>query len=268
MTATRLLTWFNLLPVWRRQVRVWGSRLQSITFDRYLYLHLHCAGWMGREEKDFFERRIHPGMHVLDIGANLGLYTVLFSRLVGESGWVTAIEPDPELFETLKTNCQINSLSNVTLYNVAAGSSSSVGVLARSLVNAGDSRMSPGHASELRRSVEVRVVTIDEIAAGERVDFIKIDVQGWEGEVIRGMHQVLTYNPAVQIRFEYWPYGLRAAGSDPIALLGALENYGFQVWPVAEPRSGPITDFSKLSGLSGKGYTNLFAVRDAANPSN
>jgi FkbM family methyltransferase len=269
MTPTLLLTWFNLLPIWRRRQRVWGSLLEATTFDRCLYLSLHRSGWMGRDDKAFFEGIVRPGMHVVDVGANVGLYTVLFSRLVGESGKVTAIEPDPVLFEALKTTCRLNSLTNVKPYNVAAGATSGAGVFSQSLLHSGDGRMGQWPASDLRRSVDVRVATIDEIAAGGRVDFIKIDVQGWEGEVIKGMHQVLTSNPAVQICFEYWPSGLRAAGFDPKALLAALENYGFQIWPASRPRSGPITKFSELSGPSGKGYTNLYAVREAArvNPS-
>src|SRR5258708_27788033 len=100
MALARLLSWFNLLPFWKRTVRVWGLELRSVSFDRLLYLFLHRLGWMGREEKAFLEQRIRPGMHVVDVGANLGLYTLLLSRLVGESGTVVAFEPDPELFES------------------------------------------------------------------------------------------------------------------------------------------------------------------------
>ena len=263
MIASQLLSWFNLLPIWRNRQRVWGSLLEATTFDRYLYLSLHRSGWMGRDDKEFFERIVRPGMHVIDVGANVGLYAALFSRLVGESGRVTAIEPDPLLFKALKTNCSLNGLTNVKLYNVAAGASSGVGTFSQSLVNSGDGRMGQVPAGDLRRSMEVRVAPIDEIAAGEPVDFIKIDVQGWEGEVLKGMHQVLTSNPAVQVCFEYWPSGLRAAGFDPKALLAVVEKYGFQIWPASRTGSEPTTKFSELNGPRGKGYTNVYAVREA-----
>jgi FkbM family methyltransferase len=261
MTGARLLTRFNLLPFWRRRVHAWGSDIEAITFDRYLNLYLHRAGLRGREEKRFLEGVVRPGMHVIDVGANIGIYTLLLSRLVGESGRVTAIEPEPDLFEALKTNCRLNSAKNVRPYNVAAGATSKVGVLSRSFVHAGDNRMGLAAVSEIRKPVEVRVTTIDEIVGGEHVDFIKIDVQGWEGEVLKGMQQVLACNASLQICFEYWPYGLRAAGCDPLTLLREFGEHGFRLWQVSKLESGPITEFTKLLDLGGQGYTDLYAAR-------
>src|SRR6202041_3002467 len=98
---------------------------------------------------------------------------------------------------------------------LAAGSRSGSMTLARSLINAGDNRMDrPELGSKLTRRVAVRSAAVDEIVHGRQVDFIKIDVQGWESEVFDGMKRVMTCNPALQICFEYWPCGLREAGRD------------------------------------------------------
>ena len=265
MVATPPLFAFNHLPMWRRQASAWGNRFAVASFDRLLYVFLHRIGWMGREERLLLEQRIHPGMHVVDVGANIGLYTLLFSRLVGKSGRVTALEPDPVLFELLEKNCVLNSADNVTLFNVGAGAFSGSMTLTRSFINSGDNRMGAKSATAPWRSVEVAVKSIDELLAGAHLDFLKIDVQGWEGEVLKGMKEVLACNPAIQISFEFWPAGLRSAGCDPVGLLCNFSELGFRIYSESRTLSAPITDFSNLSSSTGNGYAKyvqLLAVRE------
>ncbi len=72
-----------------------------------------------REEIDFLKRVVKPGMVVLDIGANIGFYTRIFSKLVGKEGRVYAFEPERNNYRNLKKLCR--DLNNVTLNNVAVG---------------------------------------------------------------------------------------------------------------------------------------------------
>ena len=264
MAPSQYLVRLNLFPLWRRKVRVWGGEFLAVSFDRLLYLYLHRLGLMGREEKSFLEKRVRPGMHVVDIGANLGVYTLLLSRLTGRSGTVVAFEPDPELFEALQVNCRVNPAGNVELRNLAAGSRSGEMTLARSLVNAGDNRMErSGSPSGFVRRTVVPVATVDEIVAGRPVDFVKVDVQGWESEVLRGMTRVIASNPVLQIFLEYWPYGLRKAGCEPLELLRSLDAQGFRLYRISSDAIVRITDFSNMHEPTGKRYVNLYAVRDA-----
>jgi FkbM family methyltransferase len=260
-SIARPLIWLNLLPLWKRRVRVGKNEMESVTLDRFVYLHLHRMGLMGRGEKALFNECVRPGMRVLDIGANVGLYTLLFSRLVGESGEVIAFEPDPELFAALETNCCLNSATNVRLYNMAAGSHSGRMVLSRSLLNSGDNRLATVPGQVIKRSVDVRVRALDEIVCGSRVDFVKIDVQGWEAEVLAGMKRILDSNPALQICFEYWPQGLRNAGCDPSALLGGMAERGFRFEEITGRGRVPVTDLSDWPAPTGDSYTNIYAVR-------
>lgn len=263
----RVLAWFNLLPIWKRQLRVWQSSVAAPTFDRALYLGFHRLGWMGGEQKAFLEQTVRPGMHVLDIGANIGLYTLLLSRLVGPAGTVIAFEPDPQLFEALTENCRKNSVTNVHLCNLAVGAHSGTKILFRSLLNAGDNRLAEVDPSDLRRAVEVRVATVDEIVGDRPVDFIKIDTQGWEGEVLAGMQRVLARNSTLQICLEYWPSGLKAAGYNPVDLLSGLTRMGFHLYQHIDGRSHRISDFADISLSSFAKYTDLHAVRSVATTS-
>src|SRR5262249_11280810 len=143
----------NRWPLWRRRVRVWDRELEAISFDRLLNLWMHRCGVMGSRSRPWFEQHIKPGSIVVDVGANQGLYALLFSRLAGPAGRVYALEPDPDLFAAAAANCERNGAANVTVLQVAAGSREARLHLWRSLVNAGDNRLAdtPSHS---RQAVE------------------------------------------------------------------------------------------------------------------
>src|ERR1051326_8980092 len=95
----------NRLPLWSREVEVWGNRITATSLDRLLNLHLYHLGVRGKEDLRFFEQHLRPGMRVLDIGANQGIYSLMISRIVGQDGCVYSFEPDPGLFDSLRLNC-------------------------------------------------------------------------------------------------------------------------------------------------------------------
>ena len=260
MSVTDVLARLNQLPLWKRQVNLWGFRMQATTLDRLVYLYLNRAGYLGGELRALFEDRIKPGMRVLDIGANSGLFAILFSRLVGDSGEVLAFEPDPELYAALEANCRLNSASNVRCYNLAAGSRAGEMVLSRSLLNAGDNRLSSERRREPTRPVVVKVARIDEIAHSGAVDFVKIDVQGWEAEVLDGMNRLLSQNARLQICLEYWPRGLRNAGADPAKLLATLTERGFELFGVSRAGCKPLAEIADWPRQDSRWYTNVYAV--------
>src|SRR5262245_24874789 len=133
MTAvTPLLYWLNHTSLWHRTVRVWGHRMRGTSLDRLLCLWLHRVGWMGREERRILEERVRPGMRVVDIGANVGLYSLLLARLVGPEGRVFAFEPEPTLFRALADNCRRSRLTNLAPRNLALGDRSGHVALYRS----------------------------------------------------------------------------------------------------------------------------------------
>src|SRR5258708_847593 len=113
MNVLTLVAQLNLLPMWRRQLAVWDRQMLAPSLDRLLCLALHRWGIMGKSDRAFLEQRIMPGMTVIDVGANLGIYTLLFSGLVGRSGKVIAIEPEPDMFASLEHNCRANNALNV-----------------------------------------------------------------------------------------------------------------------------------------------------------
>ncbi|HVT73232.1 MAG TPA: FkbM family methyltransferase [Lacunisphaera sp.] len=220
----RLAAGFNDLPLWAGECTVWDRRFRSASFERWLYLRLHRLGWMGRRESAALARSVRPGMTVLDVGGNLGLYTLLLSRLVGPAGRVVTFEPDPALFALLRHNIARNGCANIEAHNLALGRTHARLRLRRLILNSGDNTLGPGGSGWFRREVEVEVVALDEFRPGWRPDFVKIDVQGWELDVLRGMEQSLAAEPPPILHLEYWPAGFRRAGyaaRDLVAFLRA-----------------------------------------------
>ena len=239
--------------------------MRAPTFDRWLCLQLHRLGWMGEADRKFLGEHVRPGMTVLDIGANQGLYTSLFARLVGPSGRVVAFEPDDMLYNVLAENVGEAAQRNVELHHLALGSESGKLTLHRSLLNSGDNRLAPQAARQgVREPVQISVMRLDEALAGQQIDFVKMDVQGWEMEVFRGMEGLLDdpRNAGMAIYFEFWPQGLQDAGSVPLDVLMFLVRSNFQIFHVRSSECVKIEDVrSFLDSVKTRTYRNLYAIR-------
>jgi FkbM family methyltransferase len=261
MNLLRPVLQLNLLSIWKREMRVWGYRVTAPSLDRLTCLALHRVGLMGKEDKAAFERWIRPGMTVVDVGANQGLYALLFSGLVGPSGKVLAFEPEPDMFGALVQNCRANSASNIECMELALGSSTRTGTLHRSLVHGGDNRIATGLSDKITKLIDVKIAPLDEVVGSRKVDFIKIDVQGWEWDVFNGMDQVLRNNRDLQIYFEFWPQGLKNAGCNPADLLNFMASRGFRLSQVEAGREVPVEDFALGESWKGQRFTNIYARR-------
>jgi FkbM family methyltransferase len=218
---------FNRASLWHRRVRIEADLLRATSFDRLVYL------WRWRwlesrsAETAFIRSLLRPGMRVVDAGANLGAYAHLFARCVGPTGRVTAFEPDPTLFAALETNARNNQLPQLQAHRLALGAHAGRAKLNHGFFNSGDNRLAAPDVTT-GTGLEITVTTLDDFLDGTPVDFIKIDVQGWEEHALRGMVRTLAANPHVQLYLELWPHGLCNIGSSPASLLALLTEMGFQ----------------------------------------
>src|SRR5207253_4081313 len=106
-------------------------------------------------------------------------------------------------------------------HNLALGAAPARLSLHRMIINSGDNHLGVTSGDLFREAIEAEVVALDEFLPGLELDFIKIDVQGWELEALRGMRRILESNRGVEIYFEFMPDGYRRAGSD----YGKLEDF-------------------------------------------
>jgi FkbM family methyltransferase len=252
----------NGLGMWSREQPVWGRRMRARTFDRTLYLSLHRLGLMGRPERRALGRLVRPGMTAVDVGANLGLYSMLLSRLVGPSGRVISFEPDPDLFALLRENCAANAASNVEARGLALGGAAGRLSLNRLTFNSGDNHLGAASGETFRRPVEVEVAALDRLMPGLEADFIKIDVQGWELNVLRGMEELLRRREKVGLFLEVCPKWLRRAGDSAEELYAFTRALGLRVYSTGDFRELSEASFMAMAaGLRGQGHIDVFVSR-------
>ena len=158
---------------------------------------------------------IKRGEVFVDVGANIGYYTVLAAD---KGALVWAYEPEDDNFLILTRNIEESCLSGIKVYKKAVGDKTKKVKLLLSKTNFGDHRISS-------KGKEIDMVSLDD-AIGKKVDVIKIDVQGWEPGVIEGAKKIIQkYKPMIVM--EYWPKGIKRAGLDENEMLAFLKGvYG------------------------------------------
>src|SRR5947209_9922443 len=236
-------------------VHIGGHTMHLHPHDDAVSAHLRAHGYWEALETKIALHEIHPGNVVVDAGANVGYYPLLFARLVGERGAVFAFEPDPENFALLQGNVEANGYRNVTLVRGALSDRSGRASLFLDDVNRGDHRLYDSATG--RGHVPVETIRLDDyVAAFERhIDFIKLDIQGTEPAAVSGMDTILRRNDGLVLMTEFWPYGLRESGTRPLDYLRLLLDYGFTLYVADEwTQSVEIADVQRLLGIEGQRY--------------
>ena len=192
---------------------------------------LRLGNWEAVETA-WFLRAVRPGDIVVDAGANIGYYTIIGSRLVGDTGKVYAFEPEPANFARLQRNVRLNGLTNVVLEQKALSNRKGILKLFIAPLNKGDHRIYQPEG-ESRPSVDVEAVRLDEYFKDHErgIDLIKMDTQGAEGLILEGMTGLLegrTDGPTIFM--EFWPHGLEGMGTDAGALLQTLQSYHYHFY--------------------------------------
>lgn len=197
-------------------------------------------GCLNPPETWLYKRLVRPGMVAVDLGGNIGYFTLLFARSVGPTGRVITFEPDADNMSRLRRSVTENGYANVTPEMCAVADTVGEIPLWQAPDNFGDHRVR--RTAMDRPSVTVPLITLDSyFAPGSRVDFIKMDIQGAEQAALAGAKRVLTENPDIVIAAEYWAEGLREYGGDPAAMLHDLVAMGFRLSLIGAPGTRPTS---------------------------
>ncbi len=239
--------------------------LRGLKFPPYFSLHDRLAHLVKGTEPDIQHlctQLLRPGMIVMDVGANVGLLTRQFCRQTGEGGRVYAFEPDPLTFQFLEFNTR--SFRNKQLTQSAVSDNQEPAQLHLNTTSgAGNSLLNKSHSTE---SVPVACISLDEFLKQQGdpvVDVIKIDVEGAELGVLRGMRQTVARLLHLKIIIEYCPKNLQGAGVSPREVFDELRSQRFNLQAI-QPDGGmkAIDQFDELEGnLNPSGYVNLLCVR-------
>jgi FkbM family methyltransferase len=208
-----------------------------LTYINFRYIHLLKSKIIQSSIYEYPLPVIIPliiknGDIVIDIGAHYGEYTIFFSRLVGEKGKVYAFEPDPRNFYILSSKSK--KYSNIIVINKAVGDKSSRVKFYLDSFSPSSTMFVENIAFKLFNSIEIEMISFDEYFKDfdKNIALIKMDVQGSEPLVIKGMKNLIKKVNAIM--FEFWPYGIVNAGFSPIELINELKRNNFLLFYIDE----------------------------------
>lgn len=216
-------------------------------------------------ELELFHSMLKPGMTVLDVGSNIGLYGSVAAKKVGSAGRVVAVEPEARNCEILRKTVERNGLSNLKVVQAAVSDRTGPGELYLCATNKADHRI---YGSKTDRvAVKIDFVRLDDLVKSEKiagVDLIKMDIQGAEAIAFAGLEPVLAANPRVKALIEFWPWGIKQTGRDPLELLKSIRKLGFEIQQIDGDRKA-VTRVDNDAALAAEDlerqHTNLLLTR-------
>ena len=179
-----------------------------------------------------FQGRLRRGATVVDAGANWGYFSLIAAALVGPSGRVIALEPDPRHFSQLTRNRDLNGFVHMEPINAAASLRSGRATLigyGDGVRNRGVSRLASDDAAG---GIAVPCVSVDALTGSRDVDLIKIDVEGAEADVLVGMREGLAARRYRAVLLELHPALLTARGTSVEGCTRMLSDAGYQGWTI------------------------------------
>lgn len=234
-----------------------ANKVYQRAFPVYRPLYAAYKTYADRAERKLLRKILFQGAVVADVGANIGIYSQFLSRWVGPTGLVHSFEPSPDNFRRL--SAATRDLQNVLLTQAVVGErsgecklyvSDKLNVDHRAYKADGDSR----------RAIPIQMVALDDyFKPGQRVDLIKMDIQGYELHALRGAQRVLQENPGINLLLEFWPAGLAQAGVGWEEVVETLQRLNMNLTVVRTCGLVPFDARDVRNDISW--YVNVFAHR-------
>jgi FkbM family methyltransferase len=206
------------------EVRTSVGTLQVSPEDQVIAPVLRRDGVWEPAETRFVAATVRPGHTFVDVGAHVGYFSVLACSRVGPSGRVIALEPEPHNFALLRANVERNRCAQSTVLQLAAGSANGPMSLEVHPRNGGAHRVLPPGETP----TTVQCVRLDDVLP-ERVNMVKIDVQGYDHEVVHGMRRTVAANPQLIVIAELSLIELGRREFSPPAVLEGYRRLGFTI---------------------------------------
>lgn len=233
-----------LIGGWKRDAQWAGAKLRTIRGKLHGYeMTLDISRWserytyfLGRfydlETQLLMKRFLRPGDRVADVGANVGMITLLAARLVGPEGVVEAFEPNPVCQRKVEHALVRNRIGHVRLHGVGLGAETSHARLSVKSINSGEGTLTPvDDRSGFDTIHDVRVVRGDSILAidARAIALIKIDVEGFECHALRGLRTTLEHHRPL-VSTEIVEAHLRRAGKNSADVFRTMHDSGYTAY--------------------------------------
>jgi len=217
------------------------------------------------DEITFLCKYLKQGDIFLDIGSNIGLFSLYAAEIVTEKGKIHAFEPTPDTYSRLKENIELNGFQNIITTN-NIGLSSSKGALKLNVSSDGhDAWNTFAQQSEMKfeNNIEIPVERLDDYLlekklSPDKIAFVKMDVEGWEMEVVKGANNLLIDKNAPVFMVEFTESNLFAAGSNCYELYDIFTSYGYK-WYTYNVENNLLLEDPKRIHYP---YNNLIAIKN------
>jgi len=258
------------------------SPSMRMTFQAYAAEQIH-----EKVTTELFKKVVKERNTVIDLGANIGYFTLLAAKLVGFQGKVFAFEPEPKNYNYLQKNIKLNNYENVTALQKAVSDKNGKTKLYICDYDTGHHTIrqysgieaySRGRHTE-EKSIEIETVTLDEFFKGkeELIDVIKIDVEGAEALALTGMEGILRTNKNLKMFVEFFPLLIRKIGNSPEEFIRKLlEDYNFSISVIPEDydaQKGEMIKINNVNDIRGlcpseESHINLFLEHNGSSKIN
>ncbi|MFC1498906.1 FkbM family methyltransferase [Verrucomicrobiota bacterium] len=212
----------------RRQGFTWELNLRDI-IQRRIFFNVYEVN-----EIRLLRGLLKPGDVFLDVGANIGFYSLIASLCTGPEGSVYSFEPDKDIFRKLCGHIELNSSNNVRAYNIALADYDGEGFLCEKLEeNSGWTHLVDCAGDDSRKVSAVKLDTFLRDNPVDKITLIKIDVEGYELEVLKGAQDILEkYMPEIIIELN--SNALRRNKTEPIEVIKCLKSYGYEIKEISK----------------------------------
>ncbi len=211
------------------------------------YLIMH--GEWDPPQTEVIERLLQKGMTFIDIGANVGYFSLCAAKIVGEEGGVFSFEPDEHNYKLLARNVEKNGYNNITTVKKAVSDTNG-----RATFYLKEENLSAHSLVKEKNTtaVEVETTTLDDYLDGRDADVIKIDVEGAEPLVLKGMQKTLEQSEKIAVITEFYPNAIAELGYSPEEYLLNLVDMGFVLYRIGEEKGSTPTRITRdmIAGLS------------------
>ena len=195
-------------------------------------LRLSIDGVYGILDTETIKNQISKNEIAIDVGANIGYYTLLFSKLVGSNGKVFAFEPEHNNYCLLKKNITTNNYSNIISEEKAVSDTS--GDVNLYLAEDGIVGHRIYNSKKFNKSVKVQKIVLDDYFSKlqllDKINFVKIDVEGFEFGVLKGMEKIIKNSKNLKLFVEFNRVGIEEAGFEPTQVLDFLYENDFKIF--------------------------------------
>ncbi len=235
---------------------VLGKKMVLPVSDKGLSRDLIIHGIREPHCVEIMKTIIKKGMNIVEVGANIGYFVLQEHIILGNSGTIYAIEPNPLSMQYLKKNVKLNSMKNVKTFNI--GVSDRMGemtfLMSKKWNLSRFQNEKQTNTSDVLKQVKVKIKTLDSLFANKKIDLIRTDIEGYEYQMIKGSEKVLSNCKNLIIFLEFHPYMLKKSQRREMAVI--LKKSGFKIKTafLQDPNNCRYLKKFTFKDMAGKAY--------------